>query len=402
MTTDPEHQHRAAIPRGSRRGGRTNRFVWASSTVLVLSGVLLTNGASAAPLTAAAPVVQVAAAAPCVPKDVVDLQPVSYWEQRFLETWDLEYETDLPASRSVDSWDHYELGYAIDASTAIFRATGNTTYLDRALEYVVNVVATARVSSSLPTSQYRDDYLGWISNRADLDPSGVEVPLYESYFWRYATTMLRVMRDTPAVYDDPSYRTQYDRLLDFAEVNIFQKWYARGADDSIYRSRTHLAAHWAMIALNLSLLTADAGRQFRYREVVDTIDAALRNQLRPNPVDPSAYFWNAEWGSDQRPGQDVGHGNGVVSYVVEARDRGGHWTATDMAAFSALLTKVIWPGGQSYADYVDGSGTGNGWISDGFVKLGRYDAAVQRRLDESGNGGAQFSANMALNAKILS
>jgi hypothetical protein len=51
---------------------------------------------------------------------------------------------------------------------------------------------------------------------------------------------------------------------------------------------------------------------------------------------------------------------------------------------------------------VDGTGTDNGWYSDGFVKLGRYDAAVQRRLDEHQVVNDQFAANMALNAKLLS
>ena len=35
------------------------------------------------------------------------------------------------------------------------------------------------------------------------------------------------MRQTPAIYDDPAYRAQHERLLNFTEVNIFEKWYAR-------------------------------------------------------------------------------------------------------------------------------------------------------------------------------
>jgi hypothetical protein len=97
----------------------------------------------------------------------------------------------------------------------------------------------------------------------------------------------------------------------------------------------------------------------------------------------------------------VSHGNGVIAYVVEGRDRGRPWTGADMAAFSALLTKVIWPGGTAYRAFVDGTGTDNGWFSDGFVKLGRYDAAVQLRLEQHQVVNDQFAANMALNARIL-
>jgi hypothetical protein len=332
------------------------------------------------------------------------LQPVSHWEQAFLDTWDDELGTSSKLSTSGDSWDQYELSYSVDSNTAMFRATGETRYLDRALLYIDNVVAKARVSSSLKTSQYHDGYLGWLSRQEQ----NTEVPLFESYFWRYATTTLRAMRQTPAVYNDPRYRGEYDRLLSFAEVNIFQKWYGRGADDNIYRSATHMASHWALIALNLSVITTDDKRRAQYRTVVDNIDlhlpntsSSLQQQLIRNPVDGSAYFWSDEWGSFRRPGQDVSHGNGVIAYVVEARDQGGNWTATDIERFSALLTTVLQPHDGNFPAYVDGSGQDNGWIADGFVKLGRYSPAVQRWLEQYPQVNDQFFANMALNARIL-
>jgi hypothetical protein len=337
------------------------------------------------------------------------LQPVSYWEQQYLQIWADVSRDSLPQSTSADSWDHYNLSYNVDSDTAMYLATGNAQYIDRALLYVNNVVATARPSSSMPTSQYHDGYFGWISRRADLQPTGIEVPLYESYFWRYATTMLRVIRQTPQLYGNPTYRAQYERLLNFAEVNVFQKWYTRGANDNIYRSNANLVSHWALIALNLSLITEDANRRAIYRTVVDNIDlhlpnasSSLRDQLRPNPVAPWAYFWDGNWGSSKRPGQDVSHGNNVIAYLVEARDHGHSWTAMDMQRFSALLTTVIWPRDNVFADFVDGTGQGNGWFSDGWVKLGRYSPAVQQRLEHHTVVNIQFIANMALNAKILS
>jgi hypothetical protein len=217
------------------------------------------------------------------------------------------------------------------------------------------------------------------------------VPLYESYFWRYGTALLAAMHD--AGLRTPEYR----RLLEFAEVHVFEKWYARGADETIYRERTHMAAHWALIAVHLARVTADPARRDRYHEVSATVDRRLRDQMRRNPVEPTAYFWSDRWGSAARPGQDVGHGNGVVAYVLETPA----WTTTDRAAFAALLTRVVWPAGQTYRGFVDGSGTDNGWYADGFVKLGRTDPAVQLRLDQHRVVNDQFAANMALNARML-
>jgi hypothetical protein len=374
--------------------------------LLTILGVLiLAGGLIAVRMARDEPKADVTGVAPSpspVTRSPVAVLPVSHWEKKYLDGWDFERENGLPASRSGDSWNHYSLSYDVDANTAMFRATSQTRYLDRALEYVENVTASAKPSSSLPTSQYRDQFHGWISNREDLQPNGVEVPLYESYFWRHATTLLRVIRQTPTVYDDPRYRQRYEKLLGFAEEHVFTKWQTRGEKDNIYRDRTHMAAHWAAISLNLSLTTADDSRRARYRTVVDTIDQRLRAQMRPNPADPAAYFWNDQWGSEQRPGQDVSHANGVLSYLVEAKDHGTFWTDADMAAFSVLLTKVVWPDGTKYAAYVDGTGSENGWFSDGFVKLGRYDAAVQQRLERHEVANLHFAANMALNASRLS
>jgi hypothetical protein len=389
----------------SRRGWRRAGLVVG---LLVLVFVVVTTGGSVRPFDVAPPATQMGAPPEPVPTASVAVRPVNYWAERFLGTWDYELRTALPQSRSPDSWDHYSLAYDIDANTAMYRATGEARYMDRALLYLDNVVGSARVSSSLPTSQYRDHYLGWVSKSRDLDRPGVEVPLYESYLWRYATTTLRVIRQTPALYDDPTYRARYDNLLGFAEVNIFEKWYSRGANDNVYRSRTHMAAHWATIALNLSVITTDPQRQARYRTVVDDIDqhlpnapSSLRKQMRQNPIAPSAYFWSDEWGSFRRPGQDVSHGNGVVSYLVEANEVGTYWTATDMARLTALLQNVIWPRNGVFPAYLDGTGVDNGWWSDGFVKLGRFNAAVQDLLSQHPVVNGQFLANMALNARIL-
>jgi hypothetical protein len=336
------------------------------------------------------------------------LLPVSHWEQAYLDTWANELKTSLPLSTSGDSWDQYNLSYSVDSNTAMFRATGETRFLDRALLYIDNVAGKAKVSSTMRTSQYRDKYLGWISNSKDVDTPGTEVPLYESYFWRYATTTLRAIHDNQTVYGDPKYRAEYDRLLDFAEVNIFEKWYKRGTDN-LYRSETHMASHWALIAVNLAAITTDDKRRAQYQTVVDNIDlhlpnaqSSLRQQLIRSPVDGAAYFWSDEWGSFRRPGQDVSHGNGVMAYVVEAVALGKTWTPTDMARFAETLTSVLRPRADgTFPMYVDGSGTDNGWIADGFVKLGRTSPAVQQWLEKYPQVNDQFFANMALNVKLL-
>jgi hypothetical protein len=380
-------------------------------SVLLLALTSLT--AASAPMSCDVPaIMSPLPAAPAAPQSSAQItssaqiKPVAYWAGVFLQSWDYQYEHSVPMSKSPDSWDHYDLSYSVDSCIAMFRATNERRYLDRALEFVENVAGSAKPSSSLSSSQYRDGYRGWVTRESGED--GDEVPLYESYFWRYGTALLVAMRNSPAIYGDPGYRARYDRLLRFTEVDVFEKWYSRGAGDNIYRERTHMAAHWALVALNLWRITGDPARKARYHTVIDNIDlhvpgrsTGLRGQLRRNPVDPTAYFWSDVWGSARRPGQDVSHANGIIAYIVEARDSGRNWTAADMTAFSALLTRVIWPGGNTYHKFVDGTGADNGWFADGFVKLGRYDRATQLRLEDHRVVNDQFAANMALNARVL-
>ncbi|MET8153355.1 hypothetical protein ACIBSW_16520 [Actinoplanes sp. NPDC049668] len=373
---------------------------------VLLLGIVSLTAASAPRDNSVTPIMNPLPAAPTAAPGTIKLRGVAHWTSVFEQSWDYQYRTSLPMSKSTDSWHHYDLSYSLDSCVAMFRATGELRYLDRALEFVENVVASAVASSSLRGSQFKDEYLGWASSASG--QGGDEVPLYESYFWRYATTLLVAMREVPEVYGDPGYLARHDKLLRFAEEHVFAKWHSRGAAANIYRERTHMAAHWALIALNLAQITADPARRARYEQVVANVDqhvpgtrSGLRPQLRRNPAEATAYFWSDVWGSARRPGQDVSHGNGVMAYVVEARARGQFWTAADMAAFSALLTKVIWPGATTYREFVDGTGADNGWFSDGFVKLGRFDPAVQRRLEDHRVVNDQFAANMAFNARLL-
>jgi hypothetical protein len=337
------------------------------------------------------------------------LRSVADWEKLFVKSWNSEHTSSfLPMSTSLDSWQFYNLGYGIDGNTAMFRATGKTAYLDRALLYVNNMVGNARVSSSLSKSQFKDGYLGWASARSDT--LGQEVPLFESYCWRYVTRLLRVIRETPELYNNATYRAQYDKLLAFSEKNMFEKWFKRGANSYLYRVNTHMASHWAYMAMDLSLMTADATRKANYLAVFNNINrnlpnysSSLREQMGTSPVLASAYFWSDKWASHSRPGQDVAHGNGVMAFIVEARDAKMEWTDQDVRAFTATLNSVIWPSAGKYAEYVDGSGKGTGWFNDGLMKLGRYDANLQKRLEKHSVGNnTQFYANGALNVRLLS
>jgi hypothetical protein len=326
--------------------------------------------------------------------------PVSHWEKQFLGTWDREDQSEYrKASTSADSWQYYNLGYAMDAAVSMYAATGKTEYLDRALLYANNTIATAKPSKSISTSQFKDDYLAWGSkSHPDGQDGGKEYPLYESYMWRYVTNMLVVMKNDPKVMANATYKAQYDKVLTFSEKNMFDKWMSRGSDN-IYRSHTHMSAHWAMIAFDLAKTSTNAANVKKYETVYKTFDADLHKQLKKTTV--GGYAWSAPWYNYQV--QDVSHGNAVMAYVIHANAYGNTtWTNADMTAFTITLNKTIWPSVNKTAEFVDGTGTDNGWFNDGFVDLGRFDGALQKRLEGHKVGqNMQLYASLALNAHLL-
>lgn len=334
--------------------------------------------------------------------------PISTWEDLFQGSWAANTATALTYSKSMDSQYHYDLAYYIDGNIAMFRASGgDTQYLDAALLLTENLIDNAILSENLGPDSWLDEYLGWTSERVDV--AGEEVPLFESYCWRYVTLMLRVMRETPAVYQRTSYRLRYDRILEFTERNIFDKWYNRNANGYVYRSNTHMASHWAFISMNLAFCTRDMDRRRTYFRVFNNINhdlpnstSSLRGQLAVHPSNAAAYFFNDSFGSFGTPGSDVAHANGFMAYLVEAHQVGLEWTDADMLKFRILFDSIIWPSGTTYRQYVDGTGVGTGWFNDGLCKLGRYSQTLQERLEAHAVGpNIQLYGNCALNVLYL-
>lgn len=372
------------------------RLVAPLAALLVLAGC---TSAPGGPSAENAPTPQPAPSSP-----TQTLLPVAHWRELYDDVATDVRKDSEQLSTSSDSWDFYNLSYSIDSEGSMFEATGDFSYARQGLLYATNMIASAKPSRSLRTSSFKDGYLGWVSAENDDD----ETPLFESYAWRYVTRLLRLLQ--PVLSQAPSdLQAQYAAVLKFTETNIVKKWLARGANDYIYRSRTHMAAHWAMIALDVSRLTADPTLRARCEEIVSNIDdhlpnydSSLRAQLKPNPREPDAYWWSDVWGEFDRPGQDVSHGSGVIAYVVESRDLDADWTAEEVAHFSRTLTGFVLGSGGRFPAYVDGTGQDNGWLADGWVKLGRYDPSVQAVLEGYPVQNEQFYAAMADNAYLLS
>ena len=122
----------------------------------------------------------------------------AYWRGQFDGQTTFFWNYFLPMSQSNDSFDYYDMAYGVDGYVSMFEATGATAYLDRAVTLVQNMIASAAPSTSLGSNAFRDGFAGWVSQRPDV--RGKEVPLYESFCWRYVTRLLTAITANPATF----------------------------------------------------------------------------------------------------------------------------------------------------------------------------------------------------------
>ena len=339
---------------------------------------------------------------------------VSEWETLWQAEWDRrdrEYCTELSASTGADQ-EHYFLSYCIDGLVSMWRATADDAYLDLVFGLIDNTLEDAVAGD--------DGFRHW---PGPPENGGESYPLWESYYWRHVVTLVRVLHDNPEVRARSDYQARYEALLAFSERDVWEKWHSRGLGN-LYRSRTHMASHWARIGMELYRITGEA----QYLEVFENIShgempgrpSNLRMQLYPNPSTPSAYTWASHWGVPEGDEvQDTSHAGAIVSFWEEAVEAGMYWTVDDRAALTSTLMDVMWFEDGSYARFVDGTSGSDGPYPapDGrcgacgrlheWLVLGRHDRAVQAKIETGYGGGnhryfgTQAIGISALNARWL-
>ena len=351
------------------------------------------------------------------------IQPVSWWAAKWGDgTTDLNFNRPLSLGNgnSKDGWPMYQLGLGLDGNVALYRATKDTKFLDRALLYIENCINRASVSNAtnFPSSSYKDGYLGWINISHPNAPDNNEQQLHEFYMWRYVMQLLYHARGETA------YASRLAAILEFTERNIWTKWYVRGSGQNrLYRETIYMASHTAMVALYLKDMAVSSTIRTQCQTVLDNIDhvgmayyikdgvkPSFRGQLLAHPNDPNAYIFKGYWAWMNHPEPyycDQGHADAFITYVIAAYEQGyGGWTISDIQKLIAMAAQY-WPRAGTFYYWLLGdvdSGRKNpGNYNDGTVKLGGFSEAFQKRVEAHTEviSGAQFWGNGAVNAARL-
>ncbi|HRQ18076.1 MAG TPA: hypothetical protein PL085_13450 [Agriterribacter sp.] len=337
----------------------------------------------------------------------------------------------LQLSTSGNQYDFMRLNNIVSPLMNIYIATQNEEYLNDEIRIINNVLSTAAVSKSIPGNTYklRDDYLGWICKT--LGTGSVyysETELYEGYLFRYIVQFLYEIKKNGWINRSDKNRDWFNTTLQFIEKNIWEKWISRSMISNavpyatLLGSRTHMASHWAHIALFLKELTDKPVIKTQCQDVVNMFDLLLKRNLKYNPNFPDAYTWNSTWddvqGTQARAAspstiQDVSHGNHVIAYVAAAkRYNNPNWTAENIRDFCNTVKEVMFQESTvTFSDNVDGTASISrpGWGNsqcEGWVLLGMFDQqtlniyldfALRRQdLLQSYTQEMEYYANLAL------
>lgn len=332
------------------------------------------------------------------------------WKTRFDEqfTNSDKAKIDLLAASGNKFQEYYYMYYYFDGLLSIWQATGDNQYLDYMLEITKKTIQDAE-----PVN-FNKNYLGWKADASySLDYPENGVALWESYYWKGVSTLLRTMYQSPSLFDNLNYQADYDDILNFTETHIWDKWELKGKNN-IYRTHTHMTSHWARIGMELHIIT---GKE-KYKAVFENISfgdmigqpSNLRNQLRPNPNVSGAVVWNQTWTGNSI--QDTSHASDLVTFWVLAYENDMYWNRDDIDKLVVTLDKVIYleTDGPKYRLNVDGT---KGYDSPGrlrgWLKLARYNKQLQDRLirqylSDPVNASRypiHSLGNFALNEKIL-
>ncbi|MEL7447577.1 MAG: hypothetical protein AAFN78_00115 [Pseudomonadota bacterium] len=316
-------------------------------------------------------------------------------------------------SSGGNGFELYNLSGDFEGLLSMFEATGNTKYLQRAVQLSLNIVRSGKDLNG-------DGYVSFeVKGKG---AKGIDLALYE---WR---GMRPVARTARLVSQDKAlaarYEKQYREIEAFLLKQVYEKW-SEGKSKSprLPHFETdgliHRSSHMGDILVDLTLMTGRSDIEASLALVAKRVE----KQLRASKRHPGAVEWNILYKNDkeiirnyERPlgVSDTSHASGTVSFIAaDAALTRSVFGRPVVESLSFTLSDVIYAprdGAVHYTDFVDGATSetqpdtmGLRNLSDGWVKLGMFDANVQRLMmtvheqDLQASKKLQLAGNLARN-----
>lgn len=301
------------------------------------------------------------------------------------------FEKAKALSLSANSYNFMELRSFISALNTIVKSKDkNEPFIAHQIILIDHIVNSSRWEKAGMAST-QDDFKGWVSLN-ERGGYGREVVLYESYSFYAIVQFLFYLKDNGWVSKKPDNLKWWSEKVKFIEDHVWTKWLTRSQrihNDKFrmfFRTRTHMGAHWAGIAMYLEKITSDPKVEATTKAYYNQYDKLLKSNMKVVGGKDHYYVWNSTYDLNKPRVsviQDVSHGNHVVEYIVSAFEVGNiNWTINDIKALCNTVKYSIYDANRNtFKDNLNGSndrqrpGRGN-FQADGWVKLSSYDKDV--------------------------
>ena len=324
----------------------------------------------------------------------------------------------------------YHNGHEVEALTYLWKMSGDMRWYNAIVGLIdYEIGATKKITNS----NYSEFY-SWYPVDQTCNPDNpdtwvhcqIGTPLYESYLWRRVSTFLRYLYQSSNLRaQNPNIESDYQRLKAWTKKNMWDKWVAVGMNH-LYRSRTHMASHWARIGYDLwvmegrpeTSLYKDVYRNIMYEDMPN-YSTAYKTHIWDLVADKGAMVLDnrahqgawIENGWTFMGANDFGHAKDPLDFIHELYLEGEPELMTTMGGLTAMewFRKLVntqlefFYGVKPYYDYKDyyykmdgtdwqGEGSGGKNIAGTWDQFARYFDDYQTMIDAdyTGNAGGDY------------
>jgi|GEM_PF-4706523 len=308
-----------------------------------------------------------------------------------------------------NGWNLYNLQLPMDGVLSMYEATGDVEVLDRAIEYTTLVMESAHV---IENGHYeRDGFLDWeaISGGRPQSKRWGNM-LYDFQYGSMMSRLARIIHEDPTLAEHEDVQEFGDRLTHFVDEQIVFKWLdARGQRD--WLESFFDRGYWSDKATHITTLCNNMTQIMGAASSCDGAHLTLGEQFKNLLVvqDDGVYLWGQYdpfVGGYFNLAPDTNHENRVATMISQLGADNVVFDETDIEHLGKTFTERIWnrrtdwedgasvqesPWFHNYIDgsdeqyrnyiYTEGSEGMNGFIFDGWVRLGEFVPEVQEAGD---------------------
>lgn len=321
----------------------------------------------------------------------------------------------IPIANSTDEGDKYYAFSGFDGAIAMFRALGDTTYLEQAVDIILKHINSANTTYNSGQHEGWVDGAGGLTNGVGANDGGSH-SLSIGHGFRQVPHLLWVIAKNPIIKTwsnkrGTTYGDDYNTIKNWFVQNVYDRYYFEQGNTEyggiFGRSRTWIASHWANFCMYLHQIYDLTGenntKKQQFYNVMDafvndmsllTQTSSMKGQLYAHPTLTDAYQWSGRWGETNTNIADVSHSNAEVNAMVNMHEQGLYFTDEDMRKLKNTLIGILEaspdPDYDNIPELIDAvynsADDNRDLIHQGWANLGRYDSTLQGMLENLNEG----------------